>query len=298
MPEGDGIMKINLLLSIALLLVMTWLGEPRICNGEFEAQVLVDQIRPGDFLWVTVKSELNTKVHASFLGIEVELVNLDGVKKALIPVSYYTKPGAYKLMVKAESASFTEQKELMIQVIDRKFKEDRIRVPETTRKKILTTQNIDSDTKKTQKARKDAMNSLPPLWKGHFIWPVKGRVSTDFGLIRFVNDVENGRHSGLDIAAPTGTPVVASNKGKVVLAEMLNWSGLTVIVYHGLNLFSSYSHLSATSVNVGDEVNSGDVIGKIGATGLATGPHLHLTFRVGDTPVDPYLFLEQHLDIP
>lgn len=290
--------KLVFLFALFTLLVITWLGSPTICYGELETQVYVGQTRPGDFFWVTVKSEPNAKVHASFLGNEVELVTLNGIKSALIPVSYYTKPGIHKLVIRVESVNLNERKELQIRIFDREFKEDRIKVPETTRKKILTTKNIDSDTIKTQKARRDAMNSSVPLWRGQFIWPVKGRVSTDFGLIRYVNDVENGRHSGLDIAAPTGTPVVASNKGKVVLSEMLNWSGLTVIVYHGLNLFSSYSHLSATSVEVGDEVNSGDVIGKIGATGLATGPHLHFTFRIGETPVDPYLFLEQQLDIP
>jgi murein DD-endopeptidase MepM/ murein hydrolase activator NlpD len=213
----------------------------------------------------------------------------------MVAASYYTEPGTYPLAMEIiqEQGNITAM--YQIEVTERQFPEDRIRVPETTRKAILTDENQESDTRIAEGVRQKAqLEPALPLWREPFIWPLKGRLSTDFGLIRYVNNIENGRHSGLDIAAPSGTPVVAINDGQVVLAQKLYLTGLTVIVYHGLDVFSTYGHLSAFKVKEGDFVTKGNTVGLVGSTGLATGPHLHLTLRVGDIPVDPYLFLDKN----
>lgn len=262
-----------------------------------EVAISASTLRPGDFFWLKVSAPPEVKVKARLLGSELLLHYYDNAFWSLVPVSYWTGPGTYVLTVElTNNTGGYIRKELPIQVVVRSFPEQRIRVPETVRKKALAPENVDMDKVKIQKARKIAeQNPHPPLWKDKFIWPVRGRITTDFGFVRYVNDMANGRHSGLDIAAPKGTPVAAVNCGRVILAEELHWTGLTVIVYHGLNLYSSYSHLSEIAVKAGEEVQSGSLIGKVGATGLATGPHLHLTFKIGDTAVDPYLFLEREL---
>ena len=264
----------------------------------FEIKISKYVIQPGDFLLVKVFCNADCRVKMNFLGITKELnINENGFFIGMAACSYYTSPGSYSLSVEVAEGNTKIKKEVQIEVIKRHFPEENIWVAESIRKKILTEENRISDAAISKKARSESENkAYPPLWQGPFIWPVKGIVTAKFGLIRYVNKIENGRHSGLDIAAPTGTPVVAANQGQVVLASSLNLTGLTVMVYHGLDVYTTYAHLSKINVKVGDFVHKGEIVGEVGATGLATGPHLHLTFRVGDIPVDPYLFLEQEIE--
>jgi murein DD-endopeptidase MepM/ murein hydrolase activator NlpD len=91
----------------------------------------------------------------------------------------------------------------------------------------------------------------------------------------------------MDFPAITGTPVHASQAGKVVLADNLFFSGNTVVVDHGLGIYTFYCHFSATNVKVGDEVQAGTILGKVGATGRVTGPHLHWALSIEGTRVNP-----------
>lgn len=139
-----------------------------------------------------------------------------------------------------------------------------------------------------RKVRRAKSESAPlPLWKGEFVAPLEAPVSSPFGAVRYVNGRAAGRHTGIDLAAPAGTPVAAANAGRVVFAGRLHAAGLTVIVDHGLWLFSSYSHLRALAVKTGDTVSRGQVVGWVGSTGFSTGPHLHWSVSVGLEPVDP-----------
>ncbi|MBK5247319.1 MAG: M23 family metallopeptidase, partial [Peptostreptococcaceae bacterium] len=128
------------------------------------------------------------------------------------------------------------------------------------------------------------------LWEGDFIMPVEGRLTTDFAEIRYNNNVlSSSRHSGLDLAAPSGTPVQVPNNGKVTLAASgLLSTGNTIVIDHGMGLFTSYYHLSAMNVKAGDTVNKGDIIGAVGTTGFSTGPHLHYAVSIYNTNVNPY----------
>jgi murein DD-endopeptidase MepM/ murein hydrolase activator NlpD len=105
------------------------------------------------------------------------------------------------------------------------------------------------------------------------------------------NGQSRGSHSGADFLSPAGTPVKAPNAGRVVLARDLYYTGNTVIIDHGLGLFSLLAHLSQIDVKAGDTVAAGDVIGKVGATGRVTGPHLHWTVRDNNARVDPLSLL-------
>jgi murein DD-endopeptidase MepM/ murein hydrolase activator NlpD len=114
------------------------------------------------------------------------------------------------------------------------------------------------------------------LWKGKFRLPLDGaRTGGNFGRRRVLNGQPGSPHSGVDFPAPTGAPVHATQAGRVVLAEGLFFPGNTVIVDHGLGVYTLYGHLSKISVGPGDEVEAGTVLGEVGATGRVTGPHLH-----------------------
>jgi murein DD-endopeptidase MepM/ murein hydrolase activator NlpD len=126
------------------------------------------------------------------------------------------------------------------------------------------------------------------LWQRGFRAPVDGHgPSGSFGKRRVFNDQPRSPHSGEDFSAPAGTPVLATARGKVVLAKDLFFLGTTVILDHGFGLYSFYGHLSSLGVESGILVESGAVLGKVGATGRVTGAHLHWGVRLGDARVNP-----------
>ena len=127
-----------------------------------------------------------------------------------------------------------------------------------------------------------------------FIWPVQGRVSGRFGNQRIYNGTPKPPHSGMDIAAAQGTPVLAPAAGIITFANPgLYLTGGTVLLDHGHGVSSNFLHLSRIDVKVGDRVAQGQVIGAVGATGRATGPHLHWGMNWFDVRIDPLLVLER-----
>ncbi|ASP39971.1 peptidase M23 [Bacterioplanes sanyensis] len=137
-------------------------------------------------------------------------------------------------------------------------------------------------------------NNTTEHWP-EFRWPLHGRVSSPFGLRRFFNDQPRRPHSGIDIAAPTGTAVKAPATGTVVLTGDFYFNGNSVFIDHGQGLISMMCHLSRIDVKEGDVVEIGTTIGAVGATGRATGPHLHWTVSLNNARIDPRLVVPEPL---
>ncbi|MBP8185554.1 MAG: peptidoglycan DD-metalloendopeptidase family protein [Pseudomonas sp.] len=121
--------------------------------------------------------------------------------------------------------------------------------------------------------------------------PVKGPLSSRFGLRRFFNGEERNPHSGLDFAVPAGTPIKAPAAGKVTLIGDYFFNGKTVFVDHGQGFISMFCHLSKIDVSLGQQLPRGTVLGRVGATGRATGPHMHWNISLNDARVDPAIFI-------
>lgn len=129
------------------------------------------------------------------------------------------------------------------------------------------------------------------LWADPFERPVPQAANSAFGTRSIFNGQPRNAHGGADFLSPGGTPIHAPNAGRVAVARSLYYSGNTVIVDHGLGLFSMLAHLSAIDVHEGDRVVAGQILGRVGATGRVTGPHLHWAVRAGGARVDPLSLL-------
>lgn len=139
-------------------------------------------------------------------------------------------------------------------------------------------------------------HETPRLWVGPFTRPAAGRVSSPYGVGRELNGTVQSRHTGVDLSGRRGDPVVAANRGVVALIGDFYYAGNVVYLDHGRGLVTAYLHLSAVDVAQGDTVTAGQPIGRIGATGRVTGPHLHWIARYGSVSADGLSLLE--LEVP
>lgn len=149
--------------------------------------------------------------------------------------------------------------------------------------------------KAEQQRLREIFDTVTPerLWKGPFRKPLDGDFKgSNFGKRRVLNGHPGTPHGGMDFPAPAGTPVHAAQSGRVVLAEDLYFSGGTVIVDHGLGIYTFYCHFSKIEAKVGEDVVAGTVLGAVGATGRVTGPHLHWALEVQRARVNPLDLLE------
>ena len=157
----------------------------------------------------------------------------------------------------------------------------------------------DLDNRKIDKEREDLRTALSyqiktPYWQKGFIMPVnKGRTSGNFGGQRIINGKPKSPHQGMDIAVPEGSPVYASSDGIVTLSDgEYFYTGNVVVIAHGQNLSTIYAHLKNRTVKKGDRVKQGDIIGHVGKTGRATGPHLHWGASINDIRFQPLSLLK------
>ncbi len=145
-----------------------------------------------------------------------------------------------------------------------------------------------------QKAVRKACRAITPdvYWDLPFIWPVNSKILSPFGLRRFFNGQPRSPHSGIDLRAKTGTAIKSPNNGRVVLVRDCYLSGNTVVIDHGGGLYTLYAHLSRVMAKKGKMVKKGELIGLAGATGRATGPHLHWGVSFLGERVDPEMLME------
>src|SRR5262245_40975237 len=168
-----------------------------------------------------------------------------------------------------------------LHVTARRFRERRLTVDEAF---VNPPPEVQARIEQEARRLQDLWNnpSVEKLWSGPFARPVPDAANSAFGTRSILNGQPRSPHGGADFLSPTGRPVKAPNAGRVVLADNLYYTGGTVIVDHGLGLFSLFAHLSEVTAHEGDAVETGQVVGKVGATGRVTGPHLHWTVRLNN----------------
>jgi murein DD-endopeptidase MepM/ murein hydrolase activator NlpD len=273
---------------------------PQTCGAGVTVQVSAPSSSQGSLLLLEVRShrpltevsaEWNSK-HVPFWQVSQEpfdsKVASAGRREALLGVDLEKPVGTYPVLVHVQVANDKPAScKLPIAVRAGKFATERLQVG----KEFVepSPEQIKRANEERDKLRAIFDQVTPEkLWDGDFHVPLDG-VTTggNFGKRRVLNGQPGSPHSGVDFPSPTGTLVHAAQSGRVALAEELFFSGNTVVVDHGLGVYTFYGHLSEVHVKVGDELRSGQVLGKVGATGRVTGPHLHWGLTVERARVNP-----------
>jgi len=204
-----------------------------------------------------------------------------------LPTGYATSPGNYEIQYGLENSILAKN---TIAIKARNFRIQHLTVDTTVESSTRNDAAYAEYNKYFKPVRLTSANTL--YYSDAFVLPAIGRLTTEFGETRHVNGAPTSyRHSGLDIAAPQGTPVYAVNQGKVVLARFLTLTGNTVVIDHGQGLFSIYFHMHKLLTEQSDIVEKGQQIGTVGTTGFSTGPHLHFTMSYLEQNIEPGYFL-------
>ncbi len=189
------------------------------------------------------------------------------------------------------SAAASQKRTIEARASDRERALDQLQSDKDAYEKALD--ELEAKSKQLEKIIRDlqAKNNQDAPSKGSYMWPVSGRITSPFGM-RYHPVLKTYRlHTGIDIAASSGTSVKASNSGTVLSSGWMGAYGYAVIIDHGGGISTLYAHHSSNLVRTGDKVLRGDVIARVGSTGLSTGPHLHFEVRVNGVPEDPMKWL-------
>jgi len=253
--------------------------------------------KQGQVLVVKVKSEDQaTEVNGTFLKRTIPFFREfrpgepDGYI-GLLGIDMQDEPGTYDLAVEVKQGEQSKQLSFNVLVAKENFTVEHLTLPKD---KVDLDEKGAARWKAEQEQVKQALveNSRLKLWRSNFVEPVNGKRTGIFGSVRIMNGKPRNPHNGEDIGAPMGTDVAATNDGIVRITVDHIFSGKGVFVDHGLGFYSMYFHLSEILVNDGDLIKAGQIIGKVGSTGRATGPHLHWGVKLNGARVNPYSLLD------
>jgi murein DD-endopeptidase MepM/ murein hydrolase activator NlpD len=245
------------------------------------------ELAPGGVVVIVLPGSADARPSVSYAGKPVLVARQNEAWVAVVGVALDTAPGDIEVSVKRGSGP---EQPLRFRIADKKYSVQELKVPPG--QVNLSAEDEARVARETEKVRA-AVESFTPQAPAtlRLAQPVPGRRSSSFGLRRVFNGESRRPHAGMDIAAPTGTPVKAPLAGRVVDVGTYFFNGNNVIVDHGQGLLTMYCHLSKIRVEVGQELKAGEILGEVGATGRVTGPHLHWGVALNGAWVDPALFL-------
>jgi murein DD-endopeptidase MepM/ murein hydrolase activator NlpD len=206
---------------------------------------------------------------------------------ALVPLSYYEKPSKKSIKIEYMQKGVKKYKELPLKITDAKYKKETLHVnsAKVNPKMPKVKKRITKEYNEAMKIYNTVTNKSYLHTK--FILPLQSDITSAFGTARIYNGLLKGYHSGTDFRAKMGTPIIASNDGRVVLVKKRFYSGGTVIIDHGEGIYTCYFHMSQFNVTTNQLVKRGELLGLSGKSGRVTGPHLHFSARIAGVQVDP-----------
>jgi murein DD-endopeptidase MepM/ murein hydrolase activator NlpD len=249
-------------------------------------------VQPGELVVLTITTpQPASSLRTSAFGRDWPHFQVDPLTwRVLIGIDLDVAPGSHAVPVSATVGGVPASRSYALTVARKVFPTRRLTVP---------SQYVDPPPDVQARIAEEAAllaslwasSSSERLWDGSFVPPVPQTANSAFGSRSIFNGQARSPHGGADFPSPAGTPVVAPNGGRVVLARDLYFTGQTVVIDHGLGLVSLFAHLSRMDVADGASVAVGQTIGLVGSTGRVTGPHLHWTLRAGGARVDPLSLL-------
>lgn len=247
---------------------------------------------PGGVVIMPVSTELATKPVVTYNKKRVAVIENDGLWLALVGIPLTAKAGTQRITIKQDG----QLSRALFEIADKAYPTQHITIK--NKRKVnpnkLDMKRINAESAEIKAAlRFWTETETLPL---QFSWPIEGQVSGLFGRRRVFNGQPRRPHSGMDIAAPTGTEIHAPAEGIVRETGDYFFNGKTVFIDHGQGLITMFCHMDRIDVQPGQIIKRGEVIGTVGMTGRVTGPHLHLGVSLNDARVEPRLFFPERTD--
>lgn len=277
--------------SLGLVSLLAWLPVPGRATSRVEWQPASPRV--GDVVAIEVLGEGSAAALTGELGGQALAFFWSGNRhRALAGLDVDARPGSHSWRIDIQRPGRPVQTLAgSFAVAPRQFTVQKLTLP----KGMV---DLDPETERRALAEGEQLRALyrtltpERLWRGRFLRPLAGdEPGSGFGSRRIINGQPRAPHTGVDYAAPTGTPVLAANAGRVALVAEFFFPGRLAVLDHGLGLHTLYFHLDRVSVQEGQIVDRGEAIGTVGATGRATGPHLHFGAQIGAARVDPEVLL-------
>jgi murein DD-endopeptidase MepM/ murein hydrolase activator NlpD len=278
-----------------ILILFLFTGNHCFAENRLRVEVLPKVVKQGGVCLIRASGPYSFhSIEGEFRGdkIPMALEPRSKTYEGLLGIDMDVRPGRYPIRLRANSeddkvyagVSFLEVKKV-------NFKTQTLRLPPgMVELDPKTLERVNQEAKRLEDLFTEVWAER--LWKGAFLRPVPGEISTGFGLRRVINRQTRNPHSGVDMRAEEGAPVWASNSGIATLVDELFFSGKSVIIDHGWGIYSMYFHLSEILVRQGDPVEKGAILGRVGSTGRSTGPHLHWGIKIHGARVDPLSLLK------
>ena len=269
-------------------------GKAASAGETFRPEVLPTTVKPGGICLVRISGPASLKsVEGEFRGEKFPLpVNeRNGKYEGLLGIDLNTRPGKYEVGIAWIHGERGVRKTISLKVEKVDFPIQHLRLP---RSMVDLNSEDAARVNREEKRLKDLFRTSREqrYWKGAFLRPVPGEITTPFGLRRRINGRPKNPHTGIDLRGEEGAPVLASNDGVVVLAEELFFAGNSILIDHGWGVYSMYFHLSKTLAGEGEILEKGAVLGRVGSTGRSSGPHLHFGVVIRGARVDPLALLK------
>jgi murein DD-endopeptidase MepM/ murein hydrolase activator NlpD len=281
----------------ACVMIGHGLAASRIVAAQAPSEMAVNLVtratQPGEVIRVDVTCACGSVApRASALDRDILLaLSRDGTRwQGLIGIDLDVAPGEYSLVVSAPHLRPPPVRVMSLRVQPKQFRTRTLRVaPEYVDPPAPTVDRIVREAAQLNGIYETVTDQM---WGEPFVPPLTTEPSANFGSRSVFNGQPRSPHAGIDFGSPTGTVVTAPASGRVVVADDLYFTGKTVVLDHGAGLYSIFAHFSVLTVDEGDVVDLGATLGRVGATGRVTGPHLHWSVRLNGARVDPMSLIE------
>jgi murein DD-endopeptidase MepM/ murein hydrolase activator NlpD len=250
-------------------------------------------LQPGEVVVLTIDTEVRADtLRVRAFNRDMPAIRVDPLQwRALVGIDLDVTAGRYPIAVEAVAGSKTLRATHVLMVRPRRFPTRTLKVDEAfVNPPPGVSGRIAREARELEELWRHS--SRASRWSDGFLRPVPNPANSRFGTRSIYNGQPRSQHSGADFLSPAGTPVQAPNAARVVLARDLYFLGQAVVLDHGQGLFSILAHLSAIDVHEGDNVEAGQIVGRVGATGRVTGPHLHWAVRLAGARVDPLALVD------